>query len=174
MRQVLKPGAIFLCYEWCLADRYDLGCAEHVTIRKQIEEGGGLPDIVLTHYCLVALREAGFEILKERDLVNDEYGGWQAPSTGEYLTGAEAPPGRQALDAAPDALLELVRAALPVQLVWPASAEVIKVMEFLRLAPACTSRTQILLKSGGMGLAWGGKLDIFTPMHLMVGRVPLD
>ena len=97
MRRVLKPGAIFLCYEWCLADRYDLGCAEHVTIKKQIEEGGGLPDIALTHHCLAALREAGFEILEERDLVNDEYGGWQVPSTGEYLTGAEASPGRQAL-----------------------------------------------------------------------------
>ena len=79
-----------MCYEWCLADRYDLGCAEHVTIKKQIEEGGGLPDIALTHHCLVALREAGFEILEERDLVNDEYGGWQVPSTGESLTSKEA------------------------------------------------------------------------------------
>lgn len=50
----------------------------------------------------------------------------------------------------------------------------LKVMEFLRLAPAGTSRTQILLQSGGMGLAKGGELGIFTPMYLMVGQVPLD
>ena len=75
MRRVLKPGVIFLCYEWCLTDRYDLGCAEHVTIKKQIEEGGGLLDIALTYHCLAALWEAGFEILEERNLVNDEYDG---------------------------------------------------------------------------------------------------
>lgn len=50
----------------------------------------------------------------------------------------------------------------------------LKIMEFLRLAPVGTSRTQILLQSGGMGLARGGELGIFTPMYLMVGRVPLD
>ena len=36
VRRVLKPGAIFLCYEWYLTDQYDLGCAEHVVIKKQI------------------------------------------------------------------------------------------------------------------------------------------
>ena len=50
----------------------------------------------------------------------------------------------------------------------------LKIMEFLRLAPAGTSRTQVLLQSGGMGLAKGGELGIFTPMYLMVGRVPMS
>ena len=36
------------------------------------------------------MKEAGFEILEERDLVNDEYGGWQVPATGEYSMGKEA------------------------------------------------------------------------------------
>ena len=45
---------------------------------------------MLTHHCLAALREAGFEILEERNLVNDEYAGWQVPSTGESLTSKEA------------------------------------------------------------------------------------
>ena len=38
VRRVMKP-VIFLCYEWYLADQYDLGCAEHVVIKKQIEDG---------------------------------------------------------------------------------------------------------------------------------------
>ena len=41
VRRVLKPGAIFLCDKWCLPDLYDLGCGEHVTIKKQIKEGVG-------------------------------------------------------------------------------------------------------------------------------------
>ena len=39
VRRVLKPGAIFLCYEWYLTDHYDLGCAEHVVIKKQVKDG---------------------------------------------------------------------------------------------------------------------------------------
>ena len=89
VRRVLNPRAIFLCYEWCLTDRYDLGCAEHVGIKTNIKEGDGLPGITLTNHCLVALREAGFEMLEERNLVNYKYGGWQVPSTGEYLTSKE-------------------------------------------------------------------------------------
>ena len=88
--RVLKPGAIFACYEWCLTDKYDPENPEHVLIKKQIEEGDGLPDIASTHHCLSALKKAGFTILEERDLVNDEYGGWQLPETGEYATSKEA------------------------------------------------------------------------------------
>ena len=47
-------------------------------------------------------------------------------------------------------------------------------MECLRIAPSGTSRTQVMLQSGAIGLARGGELGIFTPMYLMVGRVPLD
>ena len=90
MSRVLKPGAVFACYEWCLTDKYDPANPEHVKIKKQIEEGGGLPDIASMHHCLKALEEAGFEIPEERDLVNDEYGGWQVPETGEYATTREA------------------------------------------------------------------------------------
>ncbi len=84
--RVLKPGAVFACYEWCLTDRYDPKNPEHVRIKKQIEEGDGLADIATTHHCLESLRNAGFEILEERDCANDEYGGWQDPDTGAYST----------------------------------------------------------------------------------------
>ena len=36
---VLKSWSIFLCYEWYLTDQYDLGCAEHVVIKKQVKDG---------------------------------------------------------------------------------------------------------------------------------------
>ena len=75
VHRVLKPGAIFGCYKWCLTNKYDTKNPEHVSIKKQIEEGDELPDIVSTHHCLTALKKAGFEILEERCLVNDEYGG---------------------------------------------------------------------------------------------------
>lgn len=178
IHRVLKPGAIFACYEWCLTDKYDGENAEHVAIKKQIEEGDGLPDIASTHHCLTALKEAGFEILEERDLVNDEYGGWQDPATGGYSLSKEA---CKHYRGGKPWMLPLMSSWNPFlqrfQFNWfglRLTKYSLKVMEFLRLAPAGTSRTQILLQSGGMGLARGGQLGIFTPMYLMVGRVPMN
>ena len=88
--RVLKPGSIFACYEWCLTEKYDPENPEHVFIKRQIEEGDGLPDIISKQQCLKALEEAGFEILEERDLVLDDYGGWQDPKTGEYCLSEKA------------------------------------------------------------------------------------
>jgi hypothetical protein len=50
----------------------------------------GLPYTTSTHHCLAAIREAGYEILEERDLANNEYGRWQVPCTGKYVTRKEA------------------------------------------------------------------------------------
>jgi len=53
--RVLKPGSVFACYEWCMTDEYDSNNEEHRRIKKQIEEGDGLPDICHTSVCLNAL-----------------------------------------------------------------------------------------------------------------------
>lgn len=50
----------------------------------------------------------------------------------------------------------------------------LKILEFLRLAPEGTARTQIMLENAVVGLVRGGELGIFTPMYMMVGRVPLN
>ena len=46
--RVLKPGATFAMYEWCLTPQYDASNALHRRIKKQIEEGDGLPDMART------------------------------------------------------------------------------------------------------------------------------
>jgi hypothetical protein len=55
--RVLKPGQYFACYEWCLTDKYDKDNAEHRLIKKQIEEGDGLPDTAYTWEMDEALRK---------------------------------------------------------------------------------------------------------------------
>lgn len=57
--RVLKPGQVFACYEWCLTDKYDKDNAEHRLIKKQIEEGDGLPDTAYTWEMDEALRKVG-------------------------------------------------------------------------------------------------------------------
>lgn len=46
--RVLKPGGRFVTYEWCLTDKYDSGDASHCRVKKLIEEGDGLPDMITT------------------------------------------------------------------------------------------------------------------------------
>eukprot|EP00444_Apocalathium_aciculiferum_P038479 CAMPEP_0183485620 /NCGR_PEP_ID=MMETSP0370-20130417/179519_1 /TAXON_ID=268820 /ORGANISM="Peridinium aciculiferum, Strain PAER-2" /LENGTH=411 /DNA_ID=CAMNT_0025678925 /DNA_START=74 /DNA_END=1307 /DNA_ORIENTATION=- len=69
--RVLKPGGIFACYEWCLTDKYDGKNEHHRRIKKDIEVGDGLPDLVHTSVCTKALGDVGFDVLEARDAMQD-------------------------------------------------------------------------------------------------------
>jgi len=157
--RVLKPGAIFACYEWCMTDGFDKHNPDHLRMKKQIEEGDGLPDICHTSVCLEAMKKAGFEILDEKDMAEEDYG---AENGGKPW------------------MLPLLPSWNPFtqrfQFNWFGRAlttNMLKIMELMYLAPKGTSQTQIMLQKGGIGLGDGGKENIFTPMYLMVGKVPL-
>lgn len=155
--RVLKPGSIFACYEWCMTDNYEKGNATHEKIKKQIEEGDGLPDICHFSECVKAMEEAGFEVLEHKDLVEEE-----------------------------DADEDIKPWMLPLLPSWNPFTQrfqfnwlgyrltnlMIVLLEKLYLAPKGTIKTQRMLQEGAFGLAAGGSLKIFTPMYLMVGRVP--
>lgn len=152
--RVLKPGSVFACYEWCLTDAYDPKNAEHRTIKKQIEEGDGLPDMARTHEVVEALRSCGFEILEHKDKALDKCARpWFQPLTPSYNVFS------QRFQFTPIGM-------------W-LTTNALKVLEFLRLAPAGTSKVQVMLQQGGMGCANGGVTGTFTPMFLMVARKPL-
>ena len=158
--RVLKPGSIFACYEWCMTDKFDPKNKDHLRMKKQIEEGDGLPDICHTTVCLDAMKKAGFEILHERDVADDDFG---AKFGGKPW------------------MLPLLPSCNPFtqrfQFNWLGQMLTkysLKVLEFMYLAPKGTSKTQIMLQKGGIGLGDGGNEKIFTPMYLMVGKVPFD
>lgn len=156
--RVLKPGAHFACYEWCMTDNYVPGNEQHERIKKQIEEGDGLPDICHTSECLRALKAAGFEVVEERDCVEDVIGKrgsvWHLPLLPSWN------PLTQRFQ------FNWLGFRITNLSVW--------MLEALWLAPAGSSKTQKMLQTAGYGLGEGGNLKIFTPMYLMVGRVPLD
>src|SRR5437764_642945 len=66
--RVMKDGAEFAGYEWCLTKKYDKNNPEHRAIKKGIEEGDALPDIWYEADVVDALKQAGFEVLDSRDL----------------------------------------------------------------------------------------------------------
>jgi len=157
--RVLKPGAIFVCYEWCLTDKYDPENEHHRKVKRDIEVGDGLPDMVHHSVCTKALADSGFEVLEARDAM-----------CGDHLEGGEP------------WYMPLVPSWSPLK--WPrfqfnpvmirAMPVILRFFEMIRLVPEGTEKTQVMLQAGGVGCAQGGLTGAFTPGWLMVGRKPLN
>jgi sterol 24-C-methyltransferase len=149
--RVIAPGGVFVCYEWCLTDKYDPTDETHRQLKADIEIGNGLPDIAPTSECLKAMEKAGFEVLYETDLAATSHvQPWMTPLTPSWN------PFTQRFQFNP---LGAVITNFTIGL-----------LEFLRLAPAGTVQTQQVLQTGGFALAKAGQAGIFTTMYLMVGR----
>jgi len=155
--RVLKPGGVFACYEWCLTDKYDGKNDHHRKIKKDIEVGDGLPDLVHTSVCTKAFEEAGFELQEARDAMQDGYleGGepWYMPLTPSWN------PTKWPRFQFNPVMFKL----MPV---------ILRCCELLKLVPDGTVKTQVMLQAGGVGCAQGGATGAFTPAWLMVGRKP--
>jgi len=156
--RVLKPGAIFACYEWCLTDEYDEKNAHHRKIKEDIMLGDGLPDLNHTSVCTKALEKAGFEVLETRDCARDGHleGGepWYMPLM----------PSWNPLSWPRFQFNPIMFALMPV---------ILRFLELIKLVPAGTKDTQVMLQAGGVGCAQGGSTGTFTPAWLMVARKPL-
>lgn len=154
--RVLKPGSVFACYEWCMTDEYDPDNQLHRKMKKYIEEGDGLPDICHTSECLNAMKASGFEILEEKDIAGDGYGGksWVEPLVPSWNPLSQR-----------------------FQFNWLGRALVsctLSIFECLCLAPKGTTKAQRMLMKGQEGICYSGQMKTFTPMYLMVGRVPFN
>lgn len=152
--RVLKPGGVFACYEWCLTDKFVKGDAKHDWIKKKIEEGDGLPDMLHTSGVDKAIREVGLELVYSRDMALDKNQAvcWYKPLTPSWN------PLTQRFQFNTLGLFLTT---------WG-----LRLLEFLWLAPKGTSKIQTMLQQGGMGCAQGGITGTFTPMYLAVSRKP--
>ncbi|PRQ54746.1 putative sterol 24-C-methyltransferase [Rosa chinensis] len=154
--RVLKPGQCFAAYEWCMTDSFDPNNAEHQKIKAEIEIGDGLPDIRLTVKCLEALKQAGFEVIWEKDLAKDV---------------KESPlPWYLPLDTSRISLSSFRLTAVGRFF----TRNMVKALEYVGLAPQGSQRVQDFLEKAAEGLVEGGKKEIFTPMYFFVARKPLS
>lgn len=152
--KVLKPGAHFALYEWCMTDSYDPENPEHQRLKKDIEIGNGLPDICNRQACLQAMKDAGFEIIRESDLMEVPHvQPWQTPLCPSWN------PLTQRFQ------FNWLGGHLTNWTIW--------MLEKLWLAPKGTVKTQKVLQAGGFALRDAGNEGIFTTMYLMVGRKPM-
>ena len=151
--RILRPGACFAGYEWCLTESFDPGNPEHLRIKKDIEKGNGLPDIAAASEIGPALRAAGFELLGARDL---------APEADPAMPWYRALQGR-----------DLSLASVPRTPVGRALTNLtLKVGEKLRVFPEGTTMVSTLLNRGADALVEGGESGLFTPVFFFLGRKP--
>ena len=149
--RTMKPGALFGGYEWCLTGKYDKADAEHVRIKKEIEEGNGLPDMAFTWEIDEALKASGFEVVETVDLAptGDPETPWYRALTGEDMSLAalpRTPLGREITNKLP----------------W--------VLEKVGVAPKGTQQVSDFLNAGADSLVEGGRREIFTPMYFFLAK----
>jgi sterol 24-C-methyltransferase len=151
IHRVLKPGAPFASYEWCVTEAFDRQNSEHRDVIHTIEKGDALPELIQTWKVDEALRDVGFEMVHARDLAfdSDLETPWYLPLTGRELT-----------------LRGLPRTSLGRQLTHRA----VQLMEWMRIAPRGATAVSQLLNEAADALVRGGELGIFTPMYLVVAR----
>uniref|UniRef100_A0A0A0LD12 Methyltransferase n=1 Tax=Cucumis sativus TaxID=3659 RepID=A0A0A0LD12_CUCSA len=122
-------------------------------VKAEIEIGDGLPDIRMTGKCLEALKQAGFEVIWEKDLAENSPLPWYLP-----------------LDKSHFSLSSFRLTALGRFI----TKNMVKALEFIRLAPKGSQRVQDFLEKAAEGLVEGGKKEIFTPMYFFLARKPLS
>ena len=151
--RVLRPGACFAGYEWCLTEDFEPQNAKHLRIKKDIEVGTGLPDIALTSEVCSALRTAGFELLEARD---------RAPESDTETPWSRALQGR-----------DLSLTSIPRTPVGRALTNLaLRVGEKLRVVPEGARAVSTLLNLGADALVKGGQSGVFTPMFFFLARKP--
>lgn len=154
--RILKPGALFCCYEWCMTDQYDPKNAEHRAIKEGIELGNGLPDIATIPAVLEAVKKAGFELVEEFDhhktLHSPNEIPWYEPLHGTFS----------------------LQGFRHTQLGRTSTHFCVNYLEKFGLAPAGTTRVHEMLSLTAQDLVRGGQLQIFTPDYYFLARKPLN
>jgi sterol 24-C-methyltransferase len=150
--RVMKDGAEFAGYEWCLTDKYDGSNPSHRAIKKGIEEGDALPDIWTMPDVLDALKAAGFEILQSRDVAPeaDAETPWYLALSGKWsITGFKHTPAGRFL-----------------------TNKLVRMLEATKVAPKGSTAVSTFLNAAAIALVQGGETGIFTPMFFFHVRKP--
>ena len=151
--RLLKPGACFANYEYCLTDRFDPQDPHHLKLKADIELGGGLLEIDYRQTIDDALYSVGFDVLETRDLAVQSGPSvpWYQPLAGSGVSLASFRSSRVGRGVTNSAL---------------------RVFEALRVVPRGSVRVAKTLDLCADAMIEAGRLGIFTPMYFIHARKP--
>ena len=150
--RVMKDGAHFAGYEWCLTPKYDSSNSEHSAIKKGIEQGAALPDIWLQQDVTNALSASGFELIGARDLAGTSH-----PQRPWWLSLSNHWP------------ISALRRTTAGR--WTDN-QLVKLFEAAGVAPRGSTAAFHILNEGAWAMVRGGETGVFTPMFLFHARKP--
>ena len=150
--RLLKPGACFAAYEYCMTERFDAEDLHHLEVKADLELGGGLLGIDDQQTVDNALWTVGFEVLETQDL---------SVQTGPSV------PWYQPLDSG-ISLASFRRSRIGRSV----TRNALRLLEALRFAPKGSVRVAETLNLCAAAMAEAGRLGIFTPMYFIHARKP--
>ena len=140
----LKPGSVFVAYEWVTTPNYDDKNEAHVAIGDEIIIGNGLPNLRSWKVAEEAGKNVGFTLLESRDLAVQADGSltpwWFRLSTSLQVFKLKA----------------------------KFNHALVTIAEYLRIAPKGMIAVHQMLVDTGIALIEGGEQGLFTPMHMLV------
>jgi sterol 24-C-methyltransferase len=151
--RLLQPGGKIALYEWCLTDAFNSENPTHQAIKKGIETGNGLPDILTIEATRRCFEDAGFALLDchDRAREGDPEVPWYHSLAGRELSA-----------------VGLRRTRLGRM----ASRGLVLGLEVLRIAPKGTGQIMEFLHTGADALVAGGEAGCFTPMAFFLAQKP--
>lgn len=149
--RVLKPGGMIGIYEWCMTEKYDPQNQEHMGIKRAIEIGSGIANMLEKKEVLHAIKEAGLELIEARDRSEEGDIPWWSPLSGSFLS-------------IPNFLNSRFGSSL--------FNTVLTLLEWVHIVPTGTASVNRTLAMAGKGLVDAGKRQIFTPMFFVMARKP--
>eukprot|EP00466_Bigelowiella_natans_P014819 jgi/Bigna1/66661/fgenesh1_pg.2_\ len=155
--RLLKEGGMFASYEWLMTDNYDPTNEEHKIIKRGIEHGDGLPELIGIKAAVQALKDVGFEVVEHFDLnhyAKEAYG----PKNIPWYRTLEA-------DWTLDGWKHTVVGRKFTEIM-------VRVLESIGIAAEGSFATLQMLEDAATHLVKGGQQDLFTPMYLVVARKP--
>ena len=151
--RLLKPGACFAAYEYCMTDRFNAQDPLHLRIKADLQLTGGLLVIDDRQTVYDALRSVGFEVLETRDLAVPTGPAipWYEPLAGSGVSLASFRSSRVGR--------------------WVTHG-LTRVLEAVRIAPEGTAQVAETLNLCAAAMVEAGRLGIFTPMYFIYARKP--
>jgi len=156
--KALKKGGKLFTYEWVMTHRYDANNEEHVKVKKGVEFGNGIENLITQSEVVESLKQSGFKVLEHGDLVDiaeEWYGDQDVPWYFDM--------GREySFESISGFKLSQFGQRFLRKFLW--------VIEKIGIVPAGALDTEDMLSSGGRMLVKGGKEKIFTPMYYILAE----
>jgi sterol 24-C-methyltransferase len=146
----LKPGGSLVGYDWCITDKYDETNADHVEIKRLIEEGDALPELGSTHHMVSQLESVGFNVEESRIIPEGDIP-WHQPLKGG-----------KSMFSFDNFRTTMIGRWLTRSMIW--------LMETSHIAAQGSLAALEILEKAGDSLVRAGDTGIFTPYFFFLAR----